>query len=482
MASRYYNPRLATSLGAAQGERYVSLEPAVAGARQIIQRGVAERKRNELLKIKQRQEEAKAFAEEMERIDDVLYTVQKNLADEGNLIEKAAPAIKARVTALATLAKDNYDILQTGIKKGQIKRGAAIIWQDENVNKYIKDAKDLLESWPEIIGNTAANPPSVVNPSTVLKISRRKMEGAFTFDKEGMANIYDDDGKTILKKMSIDELKNLDYIPVDTEAFTTAFSAVNTAADKAASKGKSLDGMLADVDAALSGLNFTPQQTLSIAFDYLAKERPEYADLKKYTNENGEIDTKKFVEGIDLDGDGGKGDGVPGEPEDLNLWVKQQLKDAAAAAYEGYQKDYEDKFSTDDKQTESDKKRIQLEKNVEFAVTQLAEIKVPITSKGMIDVDSVYFNNLLNDLNLSADKGGAYQPKGTDIKIIPVKSNVTNKILNFSTEMTEAQFNRAVLILSGATPEEAMRRFPDQSGPVEESEAISIGNLPIKKS
>lgn len=357
MASRYYNPRLAASLGAAQGERYVSLEPAVAGARQIIQRGIAERKRNELLKIKQRQEEAKAFAEEMERIDDVLYTVQKNLADEGNLIEKAAPAIKARVTALATLAKDNYDILQTGIKKGQIKRGAAIIWQDENVNKYIKDAKDLLESWPEIINNTAANPPSVVNPSTVLKISRRKAEGAFTFDKEGMANIYDDDGKTILKTISIDDLKNLDYIPVDTEAFTTAFSTVNTAADKAASKGKSLDGMLADVDAALSGLNFTPQQTLSIAFDYLAKERPEYADLKKYTNENGEIDTKKFVEGIDLDGDNGEGDGVPGEPEDLNLWVKQQLKDAAATAYEGYQKDYEDKFSTDDKQTESDKKR-----------------------------------------------------------------------------------------------------------------------------
>jgi len=104
---------------------------------------------------------------------------------------------------------------------------------------------------------------------------------------------------------------------------------------------------VADVDAALSGLNFTPQQTLSIAFDYLAKERPEYADLKKYINENGEIDTKKFQQEIDSDGDG-----VPGEPEDLNLWVKEQLKEAAKNAYSGYQKDYADKFSTNNKETD----------------------------------------------------------------------------------------------------------------------------------
>jgi hypothetical protein len=106
-------------------------------------------------------------------------------------------------------------------------------------------------------------------------------------------------------------------------------------------------------------------------------------------------------------------------------------------------------------------------------------MKLPKTSKGMIDVDSTIFNRLLNNLNLSVDPAGSYE--AGEKKIITIKSNITNKPLSITSDMSTAEVNRTLLMLSGATPEEAMRRYPDQSGPIEESEVINIGSLPVKK-
>jgi hypothetical protein len=213
---------------------------------------------------------------------------------------------------------------------------------------------------------------------------------------------------------------------------------------------------------------------LSIAFDYLGKERPEYINIEDYRDADGNIDIAKFKTDkvTDLNNDGNI------DENELNSWIKSQLVEAAENAYDGYKKDYADKFEPDTP-TATEEKEKQTQQNINFATDQLNKMKLPKTSKGMIDVDSTVFNRLLNNLNLSVDPQGSYV--AGEKKIIKVKSNITNKTLNIMSDMPIAEFNRTLLMLSGATPEEAMKRYPDQSGPVEESEVINIGSLPVKK-
>ena len=473
MASRYYNPRLAQKVGAAEAGQYMSIAPAVAGGVAAFERQQAKQLKQQELRFEKRKVEAQAFKKALEDRDNILYEVQKNLAKSKKRIDIAPPAAKNRAIALSDIAKQNYKQLQDAIKQGRITRGAALMWEDENVNKYIQDADNLLDKYPEIIANYSASPPSMINSSKDINISNKIAKQEFEFDENNNAIIRSEDGKKIIATIPFDELSNPTYIPVDTEAFTTAFNTVNTAADKAASKGKSLESMQKDVKAALSGLNFTPEQALSIAFDYLGKEQPEYINIEDFKDENGEINISKFKRTIDEDGDG-----TFGEPEDLNLWVKNKLAEAASNAYEGYKEDYADKFEPPSP-TVSEEKEIKIKENISFANNQLKNIKLPKNSKGMIDVDSTVFNRLLNNLNLSVDKAGSYN--ANDNKIISVKSNITNKTLNFSSDMTESEFNRAVLLLSGSTPEEAMGMYPDYEAPANKSEVINIGSLPIKK-
>ena len=130
--------------------------------------------------------------------------------------------------------------------------------------------------------------------------------------------------------------------------------------------------------------------------------------------------------------------------------------------------------------TATEQKEIQTQKNITFATNELNKMNLPKTSKGMIDVGSTSFNRLLNNLNLSVDAAGSFDTNGE--QLIKVTSNLTNKTLNFISNMTEAEFNRAVLLLSGASPEEAMKKYPDNQGPSEQNEVINIGSLPVKKS
>ena len=348
MASRYYNPRLAQKVGAAEAGQYVSIAPAVAGGQAAFERQQAKQLKQQELRFEKRRLEAEAFKKEMVRRDDILYSVQKNLAKAKKRIDGAPAAIRDRVITLGDMAKVNYNQLQNAIKEGKLGRGAALMWQDDNVNKYIEQADALLDKYPEIIKNYSENAPSMINSAADIEISNKIIGQEFTLDENNNAIVETSSGEKIT--VPFDELANPTYIPVDTEAFTTAFATVNAAADKAASKGKSLDSMKKDINAALAKLNFTPEQALSIAFDYLGKEQPEYINISDFKDKDGNIDIAKFKSGINMDGDK-----KPGEPEDLNLWVKSQLEKAAIDAYDDYKKDYADKFKTDPSKDENTK-------------------------------------------------------------------------------------------------------------------------------
>jgi len=399
MASRYYNPSLAQKVGAASAEQYVSITPAIEKGQMAFERQQAKQLKQQELRFEKRKLEAEAFKKALEQRDDVLYAVQKNMAKTSKKIDFAPPAIKNRVIAMGDIAKQNYKQLQDAIKQGRLNRGAALMWQDENVNKYIDDAASLLDKYPEIISNYANSQPSMINSSKDINITNKIAKGEFELDAENNAIIKSEDGKTIEAKIPFDELANPTYIPVDTEAFTAAFTTVNAAADKAASKGKSLDSFNKDIDAAISSLNFTPEQALSIAFDYLGKEMPEFVTISDFKDKNGNIDIAKFKGSIDMD-NGGKGDGVPGEPEDLNLWVKSQLKKAATESYEDYRRDYADKFDTG---TEADKKRQRNKEIADQTITSIISDPIKAIEKsGMPDKTEVK-NNKITFYNLDKD-------------------------------------------------------------------------------
>lgn len=345
MASKYYNPRLASSVGAAQGEQYVPLEPAIAPARQMLQRGMAKAERNRLIEMERRRKEAEAFEKAMGEREEIAAKTTDKIKKAKYSIDSMPAQSKVLLTLMARDVKDRTRALNAGILNGSIGQAAAVMIR-QDIDDDVERMNDIAATMPKIMENYAAAQPSVLNSSKNINISNAIMGGKFELAYSPEKN---ENGKNkIIAKVTVDgepleipyeDLANPTYAVVDTEAFTTAFKTINDVADKAANDSKSVESMKADVRNALVGLNFTPEQTLSIAFDWLGKTAPgyvkeKYAYLKDYTKD-GEIDTEAFMKKIDAET--GDGDGEA-SPEELNEWVHEQLIQAAETAYSSYQK------------------------------------------------------------------------------------------------------------------------------------------------
>lgn len=339
MASQYYNPRLAQVVGAAQSTPYVSLTPAIERGQMAFERQKQKQLKEQAAELERKKLEAEAFKNEQKRIDDTLYTVFKNREEASNKIDYAPKQIKGLTTTLLDTATKNYGKIEALIKDGKISRSEALMLQDEQVNSLIKKANGLLDNYDELITNVDNLEPSSVNSSQDLKLSRKLIAGEYILnvgpDGEYYADVIDDDNKTVINSVPLSELNKPSYISVDTEAFTTALGTLNTAMEKAAKAGKDQNIAAMEIDNALRNLKFTPEQTLSIAFDYLGKEMPEYVDKSKYLDKNGDIDINKFKGTIDEDGDG-----KFGEDEDLLAWTRNQLKEIGLKSYDAYRGQY----------------------------------------------------------------------------------------------------------------------------------------------
>jgi len=342
MASRYYNPRLAQKVGAAEAPMYTSISGAVEKGRIAYERETVKQLQKKQIEMQQRQAEAAAFKKEMERRDDILYNITKQQEKISKPIELLPAQLKGIATSLAEEAKIEYLEIQKAIQKGLLTKGQAAIEMENGPNAKINKINSIISGHAELIENANFKKPSVVNDSKSLKITNKLIEGNYNVNKDGEIVIMDDDNKTILQKIPLSEANKVNYIEEDTEAFNNAFVSLNSAMDSAAKSGKRWESAKREIDLIVDQLNFTPEQALSIAFDYLGKERPEYANLKNYQNKDGSINIEGWKKTIDADGDG-----KPGEDEDLSKWVKDQLKEVAENSYEGYKKDYADKFDTD---------------------------------------------------------------------------------------------------------------------------------------
>lgn len=404
MASRYYNPGLAQKVGAASAEQYVSIAPAVERGQIAYQREEAKQLKKKELEFEKRKLEAEAFKKALENRQNLAAKTLDKVQKADWAIDTMPIQTKSLLTLMMKDVKNRTKALNDGILRGDIGEAGAVMMR-ASIDEDVKRGNDIANAMPKILKNYLDAEPSMINSAEDIEISNQIIGGKFELGFSPTEKDEEGRSKLIAKvkvndknfEIPFDEIANPTYIPVDTEAFTAAFTTVNAAADKAASKGKSLDSFNKDIDAVVSNLNFTPEQALSIAFDYLGKERPEYVTIADFKDKNGNIDIAKFKTKMigDLDGDGEVGD-----RDDLNLWVKSQLKKAATESYEDYRQDYADKFDTE---TEAEKRRQRNKDIADQTITSIISDPIKAIEKsGMPDKTEVK-NNKITFYNLDKD-------------------------------------------------------------------------------
>lgn len=213
MASKYYNPRLASIAGAAQGKPYVSATPGIEKAFAKFDR-VLEIKRRE--KIQQQKENNK-------ELGNIYYTTQKflqNLYKEGkNIPEKhKSGLLQGYASQLKKITMDSKD--------PNMARADSLILQQtalSNLNKIdnsYKKISDALKPTAELIENKKFD-ADLVDPE-ILKNFKKLIEGNWTVDS------YGDDGYEKIKFEGSDEavdindaIESASLIPDQSELHST---------------------------------------------------------------------------------------------------------------------------------------------------------------------------------------------------------------------------------------------------------------------
>ena len=342
------------------------------------------------------------------------------------------------------------------VKSGKISNSEALTMQREQVNDRMGLAvqrADSYSAFAEVVDNIRGTGVSSSVPSESID----EVNAILLGDSKAITAIskkYDIPPEDLLSE---DALEKIGFKAADSGAFENVFSTVITAADKAASKGKSLENYKQDIQTAVSSMKLSDEQVQSVAFDYLGKQLPEYTEqYKTYLDAK---DTEGLIKAVgDLNADG------EASEEDLRIFITNQMVEAGEAAYEGYKKDYADKFETSGVKT--DKKELQRAKQLESTMPLIEQVKIPKNDKGNADINNVSFTRELARLNLAVDKSGAF---GEDDKVIEVKSNITNKKLNITSNMLDSDIKNILMLLSGATTQEANESYPlDREGPLSE--------------
>jgi hypothetical protein len=224
------------------------------------------------------------------------------------------------------------------VKSGKISNSEALTMQREQVNDRMGLAvqrADNYSAFAEVVDNIRGAGVSSSVPSESID----EVNAILLGDSKAITAIskkYDIPPEDLLSE---DALEKIGFKAADSGAFENVFSTVITAADNAASRGKSLENYKQDIQTAVSSMKLSDEQVQSVAFDYLGKQLPEYTE--QYKTHLDAKDTEGLIKAVgDLNADG------EASEEDLRIFITNQMVEAGEAAYEGYKKDYADKFET----------------------------------------------------------------------------------------------------------------------------------------
>ena len=446
MPSRYYNPRLAKNLAEAyKQEVYDFATPVEEGFKPLLEltkkrdeRRIKEKEKYDLQKEKIQKEQT-AFFKDMPIVDpktldsSIRDFATKDMFNKQQLYRQAVETLSGydRVVTTKNIGNDiqYWKNINTSLAS----------YQEDYVDRYN----------PQQEGGSRM---SKVNDAATLEIDRRKANKEFdVIEKDGkyFAVFEPQEDSAIEETTMIDfDAWDKSFIPVErqTKKYVDTIDDFEKMIDVSKRELRWEDDAtnLDEIEKKLDSLEFTKDEALSIAVDQLGMAQESYAGLVMQ----------------DLDGDG-----AIGTIDDINMFIKDQLRQGVKTKLTDLRKAYEKNIEakTDDTTVTSDQvKEIKRVENYTYVGDKLDAVYKNI-SKGIPDflkdrpnwigVQTNEFVQLASGMGFS----GFVNVTGDDDKVIAVEvtNDKTNDRAYIPTKSTSEDVIKRLMIAAGASPKEA---------------------------
>lgn len=461
MPSRYYNPRLAKNLADAyKQEVYDFATPVERAFQPFIQ--MTERRYQEKLKEKEKYERQK------EKIQAEQNQYFKNMAIVDP--KKLDPSIRDYATQDMFNKQQEYRyVVENYEGYDRIKRTTEInnstnYWQDINGKLSTYQQEYIDRRNPDQEGGDRT---SKVNNSVTLEMDRRKANKEFDEVISGedgrlyaVFNPQEDSAIEEPVLIAFDEWDN-SYVPVErqTKKYVDSVAAFDKMIAVAKKELRWEDDPTnnAEIESTLTSIEFNRDEALSIAVDYLGMEPEEYA---------GTISA-------DLDDDG-----IPGTIDDVNHFVKENLRQGALTQLTNLRKAYEDnmKATKTTELTASQVKENQRVENYTYVGDKLDSIyqdmikDYPDIIKNQVNWIGTETENFVDLASSMGFSGFVSITDDNDNKIaVEVTNDKTNDRAYIPVRSGPEDIIKRLMIAAGATPREAdlyyLEKFKNQTLP-----------------
>lgn len=461
MPSRYYNPRLAKNLADAyKQEVYDFATPIERAFQPFIQ--MTERRYQEKLKEKEKYERQK------EKIQAEQNQYFKNMAIVDP--KKLDPSIRDYATQDMFNKQQEYRyVVENYEGYDRIKRTTEInnstnYWQDINGKLSTYQQEYIDRRNPDQEGGDRT---SKVNNSVTLEMDRRKANKEFDEVISGedgrlyaVFNPQEDSAIEEPVLIAFDEWDN-SYVPVErqTKKYVDSVAAFDKMIAVAKKELRWEDDPTnnAEIESTLTSIEFNRDEALSIAVDYLGMEPEEYA---------GTISA-------DLDDDG-----IPGTIDDVNHFVKENLRQGALTQLTNLRKAYEDnmKATKTTELTASQVKENQRVENYTYVGDKLDSIyqdmikDYPDIIKNQVNWIGTETENFVDLASSMGFSGFVSITDDNDNKIaVEVTNDKTNDRAYIPVRSGPEDIIKRLMIAAGATPREAdlyyLEKFKNQTLP-----------------
>ena len=446
MPSRYYNPRLAKNLAEAyKQEVYDFATPVEEGFKPLLEltkkrdeRRIKEKEKYDLQKEKIQKEQT-AFFKDMPIVDpktldsSIRDFATKDMFNKQQLYRQAVETLSGydRVVTTKNIGNDiqYWKNINTSLAS----------YQEDYVDRYN----------PQQEGGSRM---SKVNDAATLEIDRRKANKEFdVIEKDGKYfAVFEPQEDSAIEETTMIDFDACDksFIPVErqTKKYVDTIDDFEKMIDVSKRELRWEDDAtnLDEIEKKLDSLEFTKDEALSIAVDQLGMAQESYAGLVMQ----------------DLDGDG-----AIGTIDDINMFIKDQLRQGVKTKLTDLRKAYEKNIEakTDDTTVTSDQvKEIKRVENYTYVGDKLDAVYKNI-SKGIPDflkdrpnwigVQTNEFVQLASGMGFS----GFVNVTGDDDKVIAVEvtNDKTNDRAYIPTKSTSEDVIKRLMIAAGASPKEA---------------------------
>lgn len=456
MPSRYYNPRLAKNLADAYKQEVLDLATPIERAFQPFVQMTEKRYQEKLIEKEKYEKQMEKIRAEQDSFFKDMPVVDPNKLDD-SIKDFATQDLMRSQQEYRWIVENTqgYDRIKgTGDKKNDIN-----YWGEINTKlaTYQQDYIDRRNT-DQPGGDRTSN----VNDAVTIEMDRRKANKEFDAvyrNKEGqlvaLFNPREDSAIEQPIELPFDQWDKA-FIPKErqTKKYVEAISSFDKMIDTAKRelRWENDPTNISEIESTLESLTFSKDEALSIAVDQLGLEPEEYA---------GTISA-------DLDDDG-----VPGTIDDINFFIKENLRQGALTQLSDLRGAYETKLEETkptDKLTVAEQKEIQRVDNYNYVGDKLESFKQqmqegqPDIIKDQVNwlqVESTFFKDMASGMGFS----GFVNVTDDNDKVIAVE--VTNEVTNNKAYIpvgsnTEEVIKR-LMIASGATPREAdiyyMKKF-----------------------